>query len=633
MPDEQIPEEQTTEKETPKKATTRRRRRPRKDESAAKAEPAAAKSARPEPRISKEILVNAGDLETRVAVLENGELAELYVEREPRIVGNIYKGKIVNIVRGMDAAFADIGTARHAFLSVDDITLGPGEEDVGPTAERPRQSITEMLKPGQEVLLQVVRGPMGSKGPRVSARLALPGRYLVLVMTEGAYVGISRKIEKEAERQRLRAIAERLRPPNQGLIVRTEAEGKGVTLLKQDLDYLMTLDRRIQAKAREVKAPALLHQDLPLVSRVIRDTASRQVKRLVVDSPQVHEDVLEIVEMTAPQLKQRVALYSDKLPLFAAHGIEEEIERLLRRRVWLGTGGYLSVDETEALTTIDVNSGRFTATSGLEETILRTNLQAAEEVARQLRLRDLGGIIVIDFIDMDKAKHRSRVMEAFEGALRRDRAKTKAMHLSPLGLVEMTRKRTSGSLLKLMTHDCPCCGGTGRVRSALTVALGVERELARRTVQERADAFIVRAHREVAVILVGYGGERAPQIEKTVGRPIYIRIIADANVEHVELAATDTRQVEQQITVLKPGDVVTARIISQDAGELALAEANGYLVGIESDKEIATPEVEVRIKEVHNSFARGQLVVKRPAGSAARRRRPRRRAKAPAKPE
>jgi ribonuclease G len=610
----------------PEKTTTSSRRKTPKDKPAAK-------PTRSEARISKEILVNAGDLETRVAILENGELAELYVEREPRIVGNIYKGKIVNIVRGMDAAFADIGTVRHAFLSVDDVILGPGEDEVGPAAERQRGSITEMLKAGQEVLLQVVRGPMGSKGPRVSTRLALPGRYLVLLMSEGTYVGISRKIEKEAERQRLRAVAERIRPPHHGLIVRTEGEGKGMKLLKQDLDYLMNLAQRLQAKAREVKAPALLHEDLPLVSRVIRDTASRQVKRLVVDSPQVHEDVLELVEMIAPQLKQRVTLYSDKLPLFAAHGIEEEIERLLRRRVRLGTGGYISIDETEALTTIDVNSGRYTATGGLEETILRTNLQAAEEVARQLRLRDIGGIIVIDFIDMDKAKHRSRVMEAFEKALRRDRAKTKTMHLSPLGLVEMTRKRTSGSLLKLLTHDCPCCNGGGRLRSPLTVALGVERELARRTVQERPDAFVVRAHREVATILVGYAGERAQQTEKTIGRAIYIRTTPDANVEHVEIASSDTRQVGQQITILKPGDVVAARIISQDAGDLALAEASGYLIGIESDKEIAAAEIEVRIKEVHNSFARAQIAVKRPARGAPRRRRPRRRAKAPAKPE
>lgn len=585
--------------------------------------------------ISKEILVSAGDLETRVAILENGRLAELYIEREPRIVGNIYKGKIVNVVRGMDAAFADIGTLRNAFLSVDDVILGGDEEELGPSSERPRGSIAEMLKPNQEVLLQVVRGPMGSKGPRVTTRLAVPGRYLVLLMGDGTYVGISRKIEKEAERDRLRGIAERIRPERHGLIVRTEAEGKGITALRQDLDYLMQIQRRIEDKAREVKAPALLHEDLPLISRVIRDILSRQVKRLVVDSPEVHEDVLELVELSAPQLKQRVTLYRDKLPLFAAHGLEEEIDHLLRRRVWLSTGGYISIDETEALTTIDVNSGRLTATSGLEETILRTNLEAAEEVARQLRLRDLGGILVIDFIDMDKAKHRHRVMEAFQAALRHDRAKTKTLHLSPLGLVEMTRKRTSGSLLRLLTRDCPCCTGTGRARTPLTLALSIERELARRSVQERADAFIIRAHTEVATILVGYAGERAQQTEKAIGRPLYIRTTGAANVEHLEVTATDTRQVAQQIEMLKPGDTVTARIISQDValGDLALAEASGYLIGVETDKEIAAAETEVRIKEVHNSFARAEPATKPAPKKKPRRRRPRRRAQARAKAE
>jgi ribonuclease G len=607
----------------------------RKSSAAAKAPTEKTPSPKPrkDSRISKEVLVNAADLETRVAILENGELAELYIEREPRIVANIYKGKIVNIVRGMDAAFADIGTPRNAFLSVDDVILGQAEDEVGPSTERAR-GITEMLKPGQEVLLQVVRGSMGSKGPRVTTRLALPGRYLVLLLGDGSYVGVSRKIEKDAERQRLRSIAERIRPANHGVIVRTEAEGKGVRLLRKDLEYLLELERRIQAKAREVGAPALLHEELPLISRIIRDTVSRQVKRIVVDSQQVYEDLLELVEMIAPQLKQRVTLYSDRIPLFAAHGLEEEIERLLRRRVWLGTGGYITVDETEALTTIDVNSGRYTATSGLEETILRTNLQAAEEVARQLRLRDIGGIIVVDFIDMEKAKHRARVTEAFEAALHRDRAKTKALHISPLGLIEMTRKRTSGSLLKLLTQDCPCCAGTGRTRTALTVALGVERDLARRAVQERTDALIARVHADVAAILAGYAGERAKQIEKNIRRPVYIRTTGEANVERVEIAATDTRQVAEQIKFLKPNDVVTARVISQEApGEAALAEAEGYIISIDTDKALTTGQVEVRIKEVHNSYARAQLAEKPAAKRPARRRRSRRRPKAEAKAE
>ena len=580
----------------------------------------------------KEIIVNAGRLESRVAIMEEGQLAELYVEREPKVAGNIYKGRITNVVSGMDAAFAEIGLERHGFLCVDDIIMRREEQEVlgvPAPSDLQRISISKLVRPNQEVLLQVVRAPMGSKGSRVTTRLALPGRYLVLMLhTDGAYVGVSRKITDEKERQRLRKIGEPLRPEGHSLIIRTESEGKGIRELRKDLEFLTQLAERITEKARRVSAPALLHQDLTVIYRVVRDSFSRETSRVLIDDAEAYERVRELVEMIAPQLKGRVMRYEDRLPIFAALNVEAEIERLLRRRVRLPSGGSLTVDSTEALVAIDVNTGRYTGGAGLEETILHTNLEAAAETARQLRLRDLGGIIVVDFIDMEKARHRQQVTEAFQAALKRDRARIKIHEISPLGLVEMTRKRTGESLTELLTDPCPYCSGLGAVRSPLTMALHIERELSKTAASARAEAFLVRAHPKVAQVLIGPGGEYAADIQRELGKPVYIRAM-EAHIEEYQVEPLSLGEVAARAFLPAVGEVVEASVVDQDPllGLEALGLVQGYHVRIANPPpNLGQGTVQIRVTAVTPSVGQGDIEgLPAPEEAAGKKRRRRRR--------
>ena len=545
----------------------------------------------------KEILVNAGDVESRVAILEEGRLAEILIEREARIVGNIYKGKTVNVVAGMDAAFVDVGLPKHAFLALGDITSD--EADAG--RQRPHGRITDVVKRGQEVLCQIMRAPLGAKGARVSTRISLPGRFLVLALGDGGYVGVSRKIENDEERQRLRKLGEELVPEGAGLIVRTEAEGQSVKELRKDRDFLVELRKRILKRAEEVKAPAVIHEDLPLISKVVRDVFNRDVKELVVDSQETYEVIMELLSVAGRQLRNRVRLHEGKTPLFTERGIEEEIDRLLRRRVALPSGGHIAIDHPEGFVAIDVNTGRFTGGAGLADTILRTNLEAAEEVARQLRLRDMGGIVVIDFIDMDKQKHRTQVMDAFQAALKRDRARTKTHRISPLGLVEMTRKRTAESLRGTLCQACPYCGGSGGVRSPLTTALNIERDLLSQTGQ--GDVFLVRCHPQVSALLVGFDGERAERIEKDLGKPLYVRSNPAMHLEQYEMTAMSAEQMKKEVTVLKRGQEVVGRVVGEPKVTTpALLSIEGYHVGVKGEVPPGEEEMRVRIETVGHSY-------------------------------
>jgi ribonuclease G len=558
--------------------------------------------------MKKEIIVNADDLESRVAIVEDGQLAELHVERELRMVGSIYKARVMSVLPGMDAAFADVGLEKNVFLCADDV--GFVSRDGVTSGGAPRSlSIAERVKENQEVVVQIVRAPVGGKGARASTRLALPGRYLVLLLYDGRQVGVSRKIEDRKERERLRKIGEKIRPEGKGLIVRTEAEGRGRKDLEADLKVLLDLRERILAKAEQTRAPALLHQDLTLTYQVIRDVFTDDVRSLVIDSKSAHDNAVELVEAIAPQLRRRVKRYRGKLPIFHKYGIEGEIDRLLRRRVWLKAGGYISIDQAEAFTAIDVNTGRYTGTTGLADTILRTNLEAADEVARQLRLRDLGGIIVIDFIDMDRPRHRQRVMKAFEEALRRDRQKTKIIHLSPLGLIEMTRKRRGESLMGILTDTCPQCAGLGRIRNALTVGMKIEREVRRIAAEDKAQAIIVRAAPRVAAIMIGEDGQRAVALEKMTGNEIYIRGDERMPLEEQEIAPTTLDHVVRDLKLHHKGDeVVVDRLDPRDptGTEEVCGWGDGYRVQIEGAVSGAEPQTVV-LAEAGHSFGKGRV--------------------------
>jgi ribonuclease G len=568
---------------------------------------------RPPDREYKEILINLDERETRIAVLEAGRLVELHVEREERVVGGIYKGRVANVLQGMDAAFVDIGLERNVFLYVGDILFEDTARSGGGDAQNRRTSrdarIKDLVKPGQEILVQVTKGPWGTKGARVSTKISIPGRYLVL-MPDHDHLGVSRKIEDARERDRLKRIADVLQPKGFGLIVRTEAEDRSEAELRQDLDYLLNAWHNIQEKNRRVHAPAVIHKDLGIILKTIRDLFGSDVDKLVLDSPEEFEKAVDTMNQLAPDLADRVALYDDPEPLFIRYNLEEEIDRLLKRKVWLRNGAYLLLDTTEALTTIDVNTGKFVGTSSLAETILKTNLDAVDEIARQLRLRDIGGMIVLDFIDMASSRDRQLVMRALENAFKKDRTRIKIAHISPLGLVEMTRKRTAETVTDVMSHVCPYCLGRGRVWSPETVAIQIEREIKRRCATEEIDAMLVFANPEVASYLIGPEGESVEQLERLLRRPVYIRARHDYHIEKWELLPGDMLEMEQEMLPFHGGQVVECLVTKSEliTPPRSAAWVDGYFVDLANGIRYQNRSTRVRLTDVRRSFALGEPV-------------------------
>ncbi|WP_457678054.1 Rne/Rng family ribonuclease [Thermovibrio sp.] len=429
---------------------------------------------------AKQILINALTKEVRIALLEEGQLTEFYVERKEKrgIVGNIYKGKVSKIVPAVQAAFVDIGLSKKAFLYVKEAISFSFEDeefsDEGVEVELP--PVEEVLSEGQELLVQVIKEPVGTKGPRITTNITIPGHYLVLLPTVNR-VGLSRRIVNQEERERLKALAEKIKPEGFGIIVRTAAEGATEEELEKDLNYLLKVWKGLKEKAEKKPPPSLLYQDLDIVPKTLRDLLTEEVKEVIIDSPTEYERALSFAKAFIPKLAGRIKLYKGEVPLFEKFQIEEAIEKALSRKVYLPGGGYIVIDETEALVSIDVNSGKFKKSSTIEETALEINLKAAKEIARQLRLRDIGGIIVIDFIDLKKPENKELLLKTLEEELSKDRARTKIVSMSDLGLVEMTRKRVKKSLGKSLTMTCPYCEGKGRVKSPETVAFEIEREL------------------------------------------------------------------------------------------------------------------------------------------------------------
>jgi len=482
--------------------------------------------------VPKQILIDAAPWETRVAVLEETSLSELYVERgrDRSVAGNIYKGRVVRVLPGMQAAFVDIGLEKAAFLHVSDLA-GPDlvraiveepedeqdELDEAPPRRRVQFApIEERLKKGQELLVQVSKEPIGSKGARVTANISLPGRYLVH-MPGTDHVGISRRIEDTDERDRLRDAVESERTGQDGFIVRTACEGMTKREIRDDVRFLTRLWAHVQQTADAASAPALVHRDLDLILRVLRDLFTADVDRLVVDDATEYARIREFAEALMPQLASRVHLYEGTTPLFEKHGVETKISRALERRVWLKSGGYLVIDQTESLTTIDVNTGRYVGKKDQEETVLRTNLEAAKQVVHQLRLRNIGGIIVIDFIDMEKLANRRKVFDSLQEAVRADKARSTILQISELGLVQMTRKRTRESLGQLLLEACPHCDGLGRLRSAETIAYDALRRLTRVAGEDGGD-FVLLVHPDVAAVLQGDAAQHVRAVATRFGR-------------------------------------------------------------------------------------------------------------------
>jgi len=529
-----------------------------------------------------EIVVNVTSRETRVAILEDGQLAELKIERGSEITGNVYMGKVERVVPGLDAAFVDIGVDRNAFLYVADAVDEELAEKVWqnnrngkpePPAPQPRgrrrgrrgqpaakaepevptlPPIGKVLKGGQQVLVQVSKGPIGTKGARVTTHLSLPGKYSVLMPQGSTKLGISKKIESEKERLRLRKIVEKLKPKEMGLIIRTQAEGMTQRDLTRDIRYLERTWHKLRRTAEKVTPPALVHEEPGLSHEILRDVFSEDVESFIIDDKRTYDQVVEFLAIMAPKLRKRVQLFEGDEAIFEKYGIEGQYQNALKREVPLKSGGAIVIDPTEALTAIDVNSGKSTAGGSLDDMVLQTNLQAADEICRQLRLRDIGGIIVIDFIDMEVASHKRQVTEALKNNLKQDRMKTRVVHLTPLGLIEMTRKRTGENLQSKVYVDCPTCDGRGRVLGPDSVCINVEAELQRLAKTSKFKALRVIAHPSVALTLLGHEGQMGEQLEEELGKQLFVHCANRVHPETYRIEEGAVKQFSRDYDFLQP---------------------------------------------------------------------------------
>jgi ribonuclease G len=512
----------------------------------------------------KEIIINVEPNETRIGIREDGQLVEYMVERsgERLSVGDIYKARVTAVLPGMQAAFLDIGYEKSAFLHVSDLSIETKDfEDIEdryegrqgndtPTVTKDRDILIEqVLNKGDEIMVQVTKEPIMTKGPRVSTQVSLPGRYMVL-MPSADLVGVSRKIENREERQRLKGIVGPLKPSGMGLIVRTAGEGMDRKHFTADIKFLTRMWKRMSKKAEKVKSPNLIHKDKEIITRLVRDMFTEDVTAVVVDSKKEHREIVSYLRSFAPDLKSRVQLYKEDTPIFDAYEIEKETEKFLNRIVPLKKGGFISIDHTEALVAIDVNTGRYRGARDQEETALKTNLTAAREVARQLRLRDLGGIIVIDFIDMEMEENRKKVIDELRGALRRDRSRTKTLRVSEIGLVEMTRQRVRPSLGQMLSDTCPTCGGSGRVLSLESIEMRLERCLRRlkaRSTEKRIELYL---NPEVAFHMLSESAMRIVRLEKRFRTEIDVK--DDPNLRRDEFVARGSRKGEDLTYLMEP---------------------------------------------------------------------------------
>ncbi|MCJ7594819.1 MAG: Rne/Rng family ribonuclease [Desulfobacterales bacterium] len=510
--------------------------------------------------MSSELIINARPHETRVALIEHGAVVELHIERKTgqELTGNIYRGRVVRVLPGMQAAFVDIGLERSAFLYVSDVhkdfleieqmMLQNSREHEGVVdqeMEEMRQApltgisfnIEDLLQEGQDIMVQISKEPLGTKGARLTSHVSLAGRHLVL-MPNVDHIGISRRIEDQAERDRLRSLIHEIRPADCGFIARTVSEGTDRSKLKAEMDFLLKLWVNIQEKMAKMFSPGLLYKDLTISLRSVRDLFTKEVDRLIIDSEEEYNHLMEFIDTSAPRLKYSVELYEGTDPIFDAYGIEMEISRALEKKIWLKSGGYIVIELTEALTAIDVNTGSYVGTRNLEETILKTNLEAVKEIAYQLRLRNLGGLIVIDFIDMEKKANRERVFTTLKEALSKDKAKSHILRMSELGLIEMTRKRTRENLNRFLSEPCFYCEGRGSLKSKKTICYEIFRDLERETTSMMdGESICVYVAPELDQILKEEEQQSIMDLERRINRRIIILAKENLHLEQYEISS------------------------------------------------------------------------------------------------
>ena len=569
----------------------------------------------PLPKAKRELLISVDVGEQRVAILEDDRVAEVYLERPERrsIAGNIYLGTVDNVLPGMEAAFVEIGLEKNGFLYVDEIVVPELE------GKRHGKKITDLIARGQQILVQAVKDPMKTKGARLTTEISLPGRFLVFV-PQGEGLGVSRRLE-DAERTRLKEIIKGLDPKEGGIIVRTAAEGASAEDIERDLVFLQRLWKTIQAKAKSAKAPALVYQEAELPLRIVRDLFAGDFERALIDHERTFKRIVGYLKKTSPHMLERVHRYKEKTPLFEGTGVDAEIRSTLSRRVDLPSGGYLVFDYAEAFTVIDVNTGRFVGSRSksspgrLEDTITKNNLEAVKEVVRQLRLRDIGGIIVIDFIDMANPKNRATVEEALRNELERDRTKTYVVEISPLGLVEMTRQNVTDGPREILTKKCPTCAGDGIVVSEATAAMEVERRLRQLAAGSRAQAFRVEVAPRTASLLVGTGGTRLAEIEAAAKKRFFLVPKEGVHADHAAVLAEGKLDDLRPETPVEEGKELQLQLVElglHDAGA-AVGKLDGLDVVVGGAAKLVGKKAKVRIERVLDGTAYATLL----AGGAA----------------
>lgn len=506
--------------------------------------------------MSTDILINSRRYEVRIALVENGTLSEFHLQRptEKGLIGNIYRGKVVRVLPGMQAAFVNIGLERTGFLYVDDVYISQNELDkrmlihdlhpdkksfssILPESDLRRtqgMNIEDLLNEGQDILVQVSKDPIGTKGARLTCHITLPGRNLVFIpLTD--HIGISRKIEDEDVRFILKELIEKLRPSETGFIVRTVAEFATEDELEADMEFLLLLWEEIQDIATISSVPSLVYEDLDITFRSVRDLFTNDVDSLIIDDKEAYEKLLGFVQTFAPQLKSKISLYQEDAPLFECHGIDTEINRATEKKVWLRSGGYIIIESTEALSVIDVNTGRFVGKNNLNETIFKTNMEAAKEIAYQLRLRNIGGIIIIDFIDMDNEEHREELFSYFKEAVKKDKSRINILKLSEFGLVQMTRKRSSENLTQMMCEPCHYCAGEGILKSRRTLCYDIFRKISRNASRTGGYSITLRVHPRIADMLKKEERKTLAQLEEDTHKKMIVIPVEDLHIEKYDI--------------------------------------------------------------------------------------------------